>query len=278
MRKLFVRPETSEPTRPGWLLRGIRRWYRHLIVPRVSDPMKRQRLKMVWYLWGYWPLVKHRGLSRRARFELLRRFLRIDWNVLHAHLPSEMSILCQMLTSRPARPGEIIVEAGCWRGGSSAKFSLLARMLGYQLFIYDSFEGVEQLAPEQAAAEWEFGGQYASTEAVLRENLARYGETSVCTIQKGWFAETLAANPVPHPIRLAYIDCDLAKGTKEALNGIVPSLVDDGCVFSQDFHIEPVRRMLLDRGTWESFGRGMPVITQRGEFLASIRFPKQTAT
>lgn len=232
----------------------------------------------MWYVWGYWPLKRRRGLSWHRRLELLRRFLQIDWNVLHAHLPTEMSILYETLAARPARMDEVIVEAGCWHGGSSAKLSILARMFGYRLLIYDSFEGVERLPPEQAAKEWEFGGQYASTEPVLRENLARYGEIDLCTIQKGWFSESLAKNPVPHPVRLAYIDCDLAKGTKEALNGIVPSLVGDGCIFSQDFHIEPVRRLLLESTTWEAFGRGTPVITPRGEFLASIRFPDRIVT
>jgi hypothetical protein len=41
----------------------------------------------------------------------------------------------------------------------------------------------------------------------------------------------------------------------------------------QDFHIDPVRRMLCDSATWERFGKGTPVITALGEFLASIRFP-----
>lgn len=145
-------------------------------------------------------------------------------------------------------------------------------MFGYRLYIYDSFEGVENLSPEDQAKEWDFAGQYASPESVLRENLVRYGEISVCLITKGWFSETLAKNRVPYPIRLAYIDCDLAKGTKEALSGIVPSLVDDGWIFSQDFHIEPVRRLLCEPSTWDLFGRGSSVITPLGQYLASIRF------
>jgi O-methyltransferase len=267
-----VRPVEIGPTRSSRVLRAAQRWYRRWILPRVSNPIHRQRMKLGWYGWGYWPVLRLESLSWRARVHLIGRFFRIDWHILHAHLPSEIATLCRTLAAHPARKGEVIVEAGCWRGGSSAKLSIIAKTFGYQLLIYDSFEGVERLPAEEAAREWEFGGQYASSEAVLRENLARYGEIGVCMVQKGWFSETLAKYAVPRSVRLAYIDCDLGKGTKEALDGIVPSLADDGWIFSQDFHIEPVRRVLFDATTWDAFGLGTPVITPHGEFLASIRF------
>ena len=73
---------------------------------------------------------------------------------------------------------------------------------------------------------------------------------------------------------MAYIDCDLGKGTLEVLQSAVPSLADDGCVFTQDFHIDPVRRVLDDPGTWESLGVPAPRIVQEGVYLASMRFPR----
>jgi hypothetical protein len=73
-------------------------------------------------------------------------------------------------------------------------------------------------------------------------------------------------------VRLAFVDCDVAKGTREALSGVVPALVDDGWIFSHDFHIRSVQKLLYDPATWESFGRGIPVIKQLSECLASIRF------
>jgi hypothetical protein len=165
-----------------------------------------------------------------------------------------------------------MLEAGCWQGGSSSKFSLICRMFGYRLCIYDSFCGVEEMQPEEKAGGYDFSGEYAATESVVRNHLAKYGAPDVCSTYKGWFAETLAVGPVPYPIRIAYIDCDLAKGTQEALTGIVPALVDDGWIFSQDFHIPAVRKVLCDRTTWISLGREMPTITRLGEYLAGLRF------
>lgn len=254
----------------GWFPTVTRRWYRRLLFPLIADPLQRQRLKLAWYGWGYVGLLRL-ALPWRERLRMLRAFLRIDWHVLHGHLPSEMVILCAALVARPARPNEVILEAGCWNGGGSAKLSLLARYFGYRLVVYDSFEGVEQLSPADAAREWAiFQGQYAASEAKVRIAIALYGALEVCTLVKGWFADTLAQG-VGAPVRLAYIDCDLAKGTREALTGIVPALAADAAVLTQDFHIDPVRQQLADPAMWRALGRTTPpVIVPRGEFLAEI--------
>jgi O-methyltransferase len=259
------------------MVRSETHWARKLYVrwiyPRIQDPVVRQRFKMFWFLWGYAPLLVTGSIPFRVRLRLLGAFLRVDWNVLHCHLPSETSTIARELASRPARPDEVVVEAGCFQGGSSAKFSLLCRALGFRLHIYDSFEGVEALDPSEHTEEWDFAGQYASPESRLRHNLEAYGAPEVCEIHKGWFSETLAAHPIPHPVRLAYIDCDLAKGTREVLEGVMPSLAEDGCIVSQDFHIDPVRRLLLDPSTWRDLGRPDFRVRPRGVYLATVHFP-----
>lgn len=248
----------------------IRLFYRRASSLLAIGPLGRQRVKLVYFMWGYWPIVFLRSLSIVDRIKLISRFLRIDWHVVHGHLASEIACIAVAIGERRAKKDEAMVEAGCWKGGSSAKFSILCDHFGYQLHIYDSFEGVERLSPEDQTKEWNFAGKYASPENVLKTNLQRYGCPDVCKIYKGWFSETLANQPVPFPVRLAYIDCDLGKGTFEALQGIVPSLSRDGSVFTQDFHIEPVRRVLQDPDTWKSLKTGIPKIQPKGVFLARL--------
>jgi hypothetical protein len=123
-------------------------------------------------------------------------------------------------------------------------------------------------------AGYDYSGQYKATESQVREHLARYGALDVCAIHRGWFADTLAAQPVTAPVRVVYVDCDLAKGTREVLQGTLPGLVPDGCVLSQDFHIEPVRALLLNPATWTAFHQPLPTIVGLCGNLASIRFSK----
>src|SRR5205814_2011900 len=95
-------------------------------------------------------------------------------------------------------------------------------------------------------------------------------------IHKGWFAATLARSPVSDVVRVVFIDCDSAKGTQEVLLGVVPSLAGDGVVFSQDFHIAPVRELLLDPGTWERYGRGGPSLERLCGHLAMLRWRRHS--
>ena len=248
------------------------RWLRH----RISKEINRQRLKLIWNMWGYWSLFSIKTLSFLDKLILIVKFLVIDWNVLHAHKPREISVVCCSLADRFAYPGEVLLEAGCWRGGSSAKFSLICSKLGYRLCIYDSFKGVEQMYNgEEEGQGYDFSGEYVASEDTLKENVARYGNIDLCSIYKGWFTHTLATGPVPYNVRVAFIDCDLAKGTKEALLGIVPSLVEDGWIFSQDFHIRPVQQVLCDPTTWRHFGKDVPTITRVGHCLAYLQWKRE---
>ena len=164
-----------------------------------------------------------------------------------------------------------MVEAGCWNGGSTAKFSLVCRLLGYRLHVYDSFEGVEAITAEEGESAYDFTGEYAAAEEAVHANVRRFGALEVCETHRGWFADTLAVTPPPGPVRVAYIDCDLAKGTREALEGVVPRLTEDGWVFTQDFHIAPVRELLQDAGTWARLEQSPPTIEPMCHHLAALR-------
>ena len=255
----------------------IRLFYVRLIRPRLREPLHRQRLKLLcWDIWGYWRLLAFAKLTLGERLRVLGRFLRIDWNVPHAHKPHEISRLLQSLSERRAQPGEIVVEAGCWQGGSSTKFSLMCAMLGYELHIFDSFQGVEPRAATDRTTDYDFSFEYSSPESVLRRNLDEYGCPAVCRIHKGWFADTLGQHPLTQPVRLAYIDCDIAKGTREVLGGVLPAMAPDGWIFSQDFAISPVRAYLTDPASWRALGVPMPSIREFGPCLAGIRLAATT--
>jgi len=252
--------------------RTVRQLYQRWLRAYVRDPITQQRLKLAWFVWGYHHLLGARALTVIERLTLIARFARIDWHVEHAHTPEEISHVCLAILARRAEPGDLVIEAGCWRGGSSAKFSLACRAAGYSLQVYDSFAGVEALAPAEIGGGYDFSGTYAAGREVVEANVARFGAPEICSFHQGWFSETLAARPLSQPVSVAYIDCDLAKGTREALSGILPSLVAGGSVFSQDYHIEPVQRLLHDPALWARFDKPMPRVQQLTSRLARLSF------
>ncbi|RIK83913.1 MAG: hypothetical protein DCC68_02830 [Planctomycetota bacterium] len=254
-------------------LRGfVRAAYSRFLRPWIKTRINRQRVKLPWDVWGYWRLFTIEGLNLVEKLTLLCRFLKVDWGIVHGHKPCEVSEVCRVLAERRGRDNETFLEAGCWNGGSSAKFSIVCKMLGYRLAVYDSFQGVEAVPEEAAAGNYDFAGEYAAPQDVLRENLARFGEPDVVSINPGWFCDTLAGRKLDLSIRGVFLDCDLAKGSQEVLESAVPALTADGCIFTQDYHIRPVRELLHDPQTWSGLGVAPPKITFLCLHLAALRF------
>jgi O-methyltransferase len=226
--------------------------------------LTRQRLKLAFYFFPYLRLLGWTWLP--DRFGLFFAFLRIDWSVECAHRPSEIVAITRAFRDLPAG---CMIEAGCWRGGSSTKFSLLCARFGRSLVVYDSFEGVQvhEVAPDQ----YNFAGEYAAPLEVALTNVTRYGDIGVTKFVKGWFSDTLAVDP-PADIAIAYIDCDVAEGTCDALKGICATRVPNGVVFSQDYHIIPVRELLDSPKTWQEIGCPPPQITPQVHHTALLHW------
>jgi O-methyltransferase len=241
--------------------------YRRCIRPHIGRELNRQRFKLLYDTWAYWKLLRLPALGIHERVRIVARMLAIDWNILHAHKPCEITAIIIELTQRRAVEGEAVIEAGCWNGGSTAKLSIACKLFGYRLHVYDSFQGVR---------EWGFA--YSAQQAAVAENLRRYGEPSVCTLHPGWFSETLLNRPLPFPVRLTYIDCDVAAGTREVLSAVLPSLAKHGAVYTQDYHIASVRELLHEPRTWAALGVRPPTIRYVIRNLARLTFQAAEAS
>jgi Methyltransferase domain len=229
-----------------WLGPFYRRYVRHLIPPGLP----RQRVKLAYDVWAYRPLL--------AMPRFLFRLLRIDLALEHAHKPCEITPLLLDLARTPGR-GQVVVEAGCWKGGTTTKLSLACASFGYWLHVYDSFEGVP---------EWNYA--YSAGQAEVSANVRRFGEPSVCTYHPGWFSDTLRGRTVPFPVRLAYIDCDTPAGMLDVLSGVVPSLTADGVIYTQDYHLREVRAVLHAPKTWAGLHVAPPRIEHIARNLARL--------
>src|SRR5581483_11105357 len=181
--------------------------------------------------------------DRSIRASILERFKRIDREMDIRTTPTDGLFLAEALLSIEC-PGAV-VECGCFNGGSTAKLSIVAKMTGRGMFVFDSFEGLPEadayntfdLHARRSLAwvrngHWEVG-QYAAALDVVKANIERYGEISVCTFIKGWFNETLEAE-LPPQIAFAFTDVDLSSSARECLLRIWPRLSEGGAFFSHD--------------------------------------------
>jgi len=195
------------------------------------------------------------GVSLSQKLSVVRSLCRTTMAVDCAHTEEEMlSFITNILTTQPTVPG-CVVEAGCCKGGSTAKFSLAARLAGRRLVVFDSFEGLPE--NDEAHGTTILGetpdfskGRYSGTLEEVRRNVGEHGAPEVCEFVKGWFDETMPA--FSEPVAAVYLDVDLVTSTRTCLKHLYPLLSPGGYVYSQDGHLPLVIELLRDEQFWET--------------------------
>ena len=172
------------------------------------------------------------------------------------HVQREVLSFAQTILSLPPDVPGVCVEAGCFKGGSTAKFSLAADLAGRELVVFDSFCGIPP--NEEKHVETIFGnksvgfaeGIYCGAIDEVKSNVTKFGRISRCRFIQGWFDDTM-----PHfhePIAAAYIDVDLVSSTKTCLKYLYPLLAPGGVLYSQDAHLPLVIEVFEDDSFWEN--------------------------
>jgi O-methyltransferase len=200
------------------------------------------------FLAARWPI----RLSRAARLDLVRRFVGITNHVRSYHQQAEILTVADRVLARAGRPGLTVVECGVGKGGGTAKLSLIARLAGARLVVFDSFRGIpanaerhtDLLGRRMTFREGAFRGRLREVERTV----ARFGAPDVVEYRKGWFADTLPAFDAA--VDVALIDVDLLASTRTCLVHLMPRLRPDGVLFSQDGHLRATVDLLGRDAFW----------------------------
>ncbi len=202
-------------------------------------------------------LLFHRTKTKTTfgeRWDLIKKFYFVSYKVDCPHTENELlTIALDILNISPDVPG-VILEAGAFHGGSTAKLSLVARLAGRELLVFDSFEGMPENSERHGQSifgrEHHFPkGSHAVALEEVRGNVAKYGDASRVKFFKGWFKDTLPVSR--EPIAAACVNVDLKESTRECLKDVFPLIPKGGLFFSQDGHFPWVIELLRDPGFWE---------------------------
>jgi hypothetical protein len=184
-----------------------------------------------------------------------------------AHLAMAM----MLLETPPDEPG-VVVECGSYRGGSTANLSLICKIVGRELIVYDSFEGLPAAEENDAYANPMAAGSFKGSLEEVTDNVRRFGEIECCTFRKGWFSDTLPQHR--EPIVLAFLDVDFQASMHQCVLHLWPHLTPTGMLFMDEylrldkcalFFSEKYWRAYFDRKPPGLVGSGSGV--QLGEFF-----------
>jgi O-methyltransferase len=209
--------------------------------------------------------------DRALRTRLVESFERIDRGIRTLTSPTDGLFLGEAVLSLDGE-GDL-VECGCFQGGSTAKLSLLAEVVGRRLLVFDSFAGLPRASADEStdydlrqaqAPRWESRG-YAGGLDVVKANVECFGALSVCRFHAGWFADTLTGANLPRPVVLAFTDVDIVASVRDCLTALWPRLSEGGVFFSHDVSFLKVLRLFSDPVFWrEVLGTSPPIVFGAG--------------
>jgi O-methyltransferase len=187
------------------------------------------------------------------RLWLIFKCYQISYFVDCPHQEYEMIKAIQSILNFDPKVKGVIVEAGSYKGGSSAKISLAVSLTKRKFYVFDSFEGIP--FHQERHTKNIFGGNayfppgsYAGSLNEVKKNISRFGAIEICEFVKGWFEETMPKFNAK--IAIIYADVDLASSTKTYLTYFYPKLAKNGILFSDDGHLPWVIDIFKDDVFW----------------------------
>jgi O-methyltransferase len=145
---------------------------------------------------------------------------------------AHLAMALKILETPPEIEGDI-VECGTWKGGSAANLSLVCRITGRKLKIFDSFEGLPEGPASDRQKPFYKKGEYYGALDEVQANIRRYGAIECCEFVPGWFENTLPQ--LNTPVLLAFLDVDLESSLEACVRCIWPNLAEKGYVFIDEY-------------------------------------------
>lgn len=250
-------------------------------------------VKRAYELYGFWGSVSRYILmhdefrkfvkggksieERNFRKNLLKRFAKIQKKITCGHSPFQFVLMAEYLLGLDVSGP--IVECGCYKGGSTAKLSLLAKYTQRKLYVFDSFKGLPEPKDEgeayvaqdrEGGQKYRFqAGQYVGVLEEVKNNVSRYGCLEVCEFIPGFFADSLDGFDVAPAF--VFIDVDLVSSARDCIKVLWPLLKTGGFFFTHEAMYPSYIMGILDRIWWrDNLNQCPPVIFGGGSGLSPI--------
>lgn len=217
-------------------------------------------------------ILNSKSIHKSYRMSLFRKFkLGFKMFLNNMRIPTgtsykaHLAMALKILETPPDVLGDII-ECGTWKGGSAANLSLVCRIVGRKLKIYDSFEGLPEGEPSDREAKYYKKGDYIGTLDEVKSNIRRYGAIECCEFVKGWYKDTLPK--LDSPILLAFLDVDMEASLHICVKHIWQNLVDQGYIFTDEaVGSNYVALFYSEKWWWKYFNRTPPGLIGAGTGL-----------
>jgi O-methyltransferase len=201
------------------------------------------------------------GFWRRQRlgWRMYRNTRRVWTGVSYrAHL----AMAVKLFEIPPTTPG-VVVECGCFRGGTSANLALMCEVVDRQLYIYDSFEGLPPATDGDQYGQAQGSGFLSAGLDQVKAHVEAHGAAGRTTYVKGWFEDTTPLHEPP--IVLMFLDVDYQASLTDCILNLWPKLTPRGYCFIDEFIFNDYCALFWSERFWSTnFDRTPPGLMGSG--------------
>lgn len=206
-----------------------------------------------------------------SKLRILISAIRVRQRMVSASgLNEQLAIISAIIKLKA--PG-VVVECGTYQGASTVGLSLACALTGRKLYIFDSFKGLPEptegdrhhaIIRDSQIATYQKGAWLGPFELV-RSNIQKYGDLSVCTFVEGYFDSTLPS--FKEAVAFAFCDVDLLESLKTCLRYLWPLMSDRAVFFSHEAPHHEIASLFYDRQWWGEIGFQPPGLVGAGNGL-----------
>jgi hypothetical protein len=215
--------------------------------------------------------------EKTFRRDLVRSFTRIHRNIPCAHSPFQFIEMAAYLLDLNIKGP--MVACGCFKGGSTAKLSLLAKQTQRRLFVCDSFQGMPSLPNGMTEITYAgscdvpdstvYPGKFEVTLDEVKRNISEYGCIEVCEFVPGYFETTLPFLRIGPAF--VYTDVAIISSARDCLKYLWPRLKYGGYWFTHEASYMEYILGTFDFAWWlEALGQPPPLIIGAGSGLSIL--------
>jgi hypothetical protein len=198
---------------------------------------------------------KFHKIGSKQKKNILRR-LRVSLSNVQSATSLEIQLILVMQILKINKKNICVVECGCFKGASTIALSIICKIIGAKLIIYDSFEGLPSAEKNLGIRKYPhlnlYGyykkGMYKGSLNEVKKNINLYGEISVCEFRKGNFKKTLKSHK--EKIDFCFIDVDLTESTKLCIKYLWKKIRNNSYIYTDDACDLKVVSVWFDKKWW----------------------------
>ncbi len=197
------------------------------------------------------------GITFGVKLALLFKMMGNNGRILSGSSFIEHIIMASTLLNVPKDVRGCVVECGTYKGVIATKMSLICGLVGRRFKIFDSFEGLPEPTPQDAAhavldvqeVHAYQKGWWAGSLEEVRSNITRYGNIDVCDFYKGFFEKTLPN--FKEPCVQIFVDVDYVSSLETCLVHLWPLLRNGGFLYTHEAHHTEISLLLHSERWWQ---------------------------